>query len=85
MEIRGSFDEFNFDLELLHSGAALPLAAKGSSKALSPEELLEADDADFEAALSQVSSQLLRHIADRVSTYDAQSGQPSGLQLHFAH
>ena len=47
--------------------------------------LLDADDEAFETALSQVSSQLLRHIADRVSTYDGQAGQPSALQLHFDH
>lgn len=81
--IRGSFDEFNLDLQLLHSGAALPLTA--NSPALAAHELMDADDADFEAAFSQVSSQLLRHIADRVSTYDGQTGQPSGLHLHFAH
>ena len=82
--IRGSFDEFNLDLELLHTGAALPLTA-GTVSALPAHELLDVDDAAFEAALSQVSSQLLRHIADRVSTYDGQAGQPSALQLHFAH
>ena len=82
--IRGSFDEFNLDLELLHTGAALPLTA-GAASTLPAHELLDADDAAFEAALSQVSSQLLRHIADRVSAYDGQAGQPSALQLHFAH
>lgn len=85
--IRGSFDEFNLDLELLHTGSALPLtkAGAGAASALPAHDLLDADDDAFEAALSQVSSQLLRHIADRVSTYDGQAGQPSGLQLHFAH
>ena len=82
--IRGSFDEFNLDLELLHTGAALPLTA-GTASVLPAHGLLDVDDAAFEAALSQVSSQLLRHIADRVSTYDGQAGQPSALQLHFAH
>ena len=82
--IRGSFDEFNLDLELLHTGAALPLTA-GAASVLPAHGLLDVDDAAFEAALSQVSSQLLRHIADRVSTYDGQAGQPSALQLHFAH
>lgn len=82
--IRGSFDEFNLDLELLHTGAALPLTA-GAESTLPAHELLDADEAAFEAALSQVSSQLLRHIADRVSAYDGQAGQPSALQLHFAH
>lgn len=84
MGIRGSFDEFNLDLVLLHTGAALPLTGASPPK-MSAQDLLDADDADFEAALTQVSSQLLRHIADRVSTYDAQTEQPAGLQLHFAH
>lgn len=85
--MRGSFDEFNLDLELLHTGAALPMAAKAAktTKALQAHDLLDADDEAFETALSQVSSQLLRHIADRVSTYDGQAGQPSALQLHFDH
>ena len=82
--MRGSFDEFNLDLELLHTGAALPVKA-GAGKVLQAHDLLDTDDEAFEAALSQVSSQLLRHIADRVSTYDAQAGQPSALQLHFEH
>lgn len=82
--IHGSFDEFNLDLELLHTGAALPLTT-GAPRPLPAHALLDADDAVFEATLSQMSSQLLLHIADRVSSYDGQAGQPSGLQLHFAH
>ena len=80
--IRGSFDEFNLDLELLHSGAPLPLSPARSA-APAAATLLDGDDSDLDAALAQVSSRLLRHLADRVSS--TESGGLSVLRLHFEH
>lgn len=82
--IRGSFDEFNLDLELLHSGAPLSLA---EGRVSTPAQLLEGDDDALDAALAQVSGLLLRHLADRVSA-SAGSGSDTGqsvLRLHFEH
>ena len=84
--IRGSFDEFNLDLELLHSGAPLPLPA-ATPGTPAPASLLEGDDSAIDAALAQMSALLLRHLADRVSA-SAGSGADAGqsvLRLHFEH
>ena len=79
--MRGSFDEFNLDLELLHSGA--PLALSATAMAPAPQALLDGDDSALDAALANVSGLLLRHLADRVAT--AESGGQAVLRLHFEH
>lgn len=78
--LRGYFDEFNLDLELLHTGA--PLALTPSAVPASAA-LLDSDDSKIDDALAQVSTLLLRHLADRVST--GQSAQHALLHLHFEH
>ncbi len=80
--IRGSFDEFNLDLELVHTGA--PLLIDAGAAARPAADLLDVDDEAFEAALSSVSAQLLHHLADRVGSSGGQ-GKPAGLHLHFEH
>ena len=79
--IRGSFDEFNLDLELLHSGVPLPLAASATPRV--DAALLDADDAALDDALAALSGRLLRHLADRVSSGAA--GDQAWLRLHFEH
>lgn len=79
--IRGRFDEFNLDLELLHTGAPLPLGDGTTPAAWSG--LLESDDTTLDAALAQVSVALLLNLADRVSASESE-GQ-SVLRLHFEH
>ena len=88
--VRGSFDEFNLDIELLHRGAPLQWgAAAAPSPALSLEALLEGDgdegDAALDAALRQVSGVLLRHLADRVASTAGSGAAASALCLHFDH
>ena len=88
--VRGSFDEFNLDIELLHRGAPLQWgAAAAPSPALSLEALLEGDgdegDAALDAALRQVSGVLLRQLADRIGTTAGTGTAPSALCLHFDH
>ncbi|MFW7342222.1 solute carrier family 23 protein [Pollutimonas sp. H1-120] len=83
-EIRGSFDEFNLDIELLHDGPPLNLQAKpGASTA----NLLDVDDDAFHAALddalASVSHVLLKRLADRLTT--GTRGECSFLRLHFDH
>jgi xanthine/uracil permease len=82
-EIRGSFDEFNLDFELRHSGAPLALAEQAPVAA----SLLDADDDTFHAeldrALHGVSAVLLRRLADRISVGE-RNGQ-SYFRLHFDH
>lgn len=82
-EIRGRFDEFNLDLEILHQGPPLELVQQQKPSA----NILDADDDAFEAALaatmSQVSHTLMQRLADRVHA-DQRNGR-SSLRLHFDH
>jgi xanthine permease XanP len=82
--IRGSFDEFNLDFELLHDGPPLSLRAKPSAASA---DLLDVDDNAFHAALDDalagVSHVLIRRLADRLST-GTRDGR-SFLRLHFDH
>ncbi len=82
-EIRGRFDEFNLDFEILHKGPPLQLQGQQAP----PSDLLDADDEAFEAALAQtmsrVSHTLMQRLADRVHT--EQRGGQSRLRLHFDH
>lgn len=82
-EIRGRFDEFNLDIEILHDGP--PMILEPTAKAAS--NLLEVDDEAFEENLqrtmAQVSHTLLQRVADRVHA-DQRHGQ-SSLRLHFDH
>lgn len=81
--LTASFDEYNLDVELLHDGNPIALHTASAAQA----SLLELDDEQFSAALDatmeQVSSQLLRRLADRVST--GSRGQHSVIRLHFDH
>lgn len=83
IEIRGRFDEFNLDLEILHEGPPLEL---DTQQAL-PHDLLDADDDAFEAALAKtmnrVSHTLMQRLADRV--HADRRGSLSSLRLHFDH
>lgn len=85
--LRGSFDEFNLDLELLHTGA--PLALSAGPAAPASAALLDGDDSAIDAALANVSGLLLRHLADRVSTSENAGSSGGGgeavLRLHFEH
>ncbi|WP_157666630.1 uracil-xanthine permease family protein [Bordetella genomosp. 13] len=82
-EIRGSFDEFNLDIELLHSGPPLQLAGHAPAAA----DLLDADDDAFHAALDRalpgVSAVLLHRLADRLGA--GERGGQSWFRLHFDH
>jgi len=97
--IRGSFDEFNFDLELLHEGEPLRLGGSaarsddGSAGAATAEAPLDLDalmdsDEDIErqldAAMARVSGVLIRHLADKLSSASLGAGQ-AVLRLHFDH
>jgi hypothetical protein len=83
LEIRGSFDEFNLDFELRHSGAPLELAGHAPVSAA----LLDTDDDTFltqlDSALEGVSAVLLKRLADRITTGE-RSGQ-AYFRMHFAH
>jgi len=82
--VRGSFDEFNLDIELLYSGTGLILENSRTGVAT---DLLNADDDVFEAALehamASVSHVLLKRLADRLSS--GRRGDLSYLRLHFNH
>lgn len=89
--IRGSFDEFNLDIELLHSGAPLPLPSGAARPAVAAPSLLDGDDSAINAALASVSGLLLNHLADRVTASGggaqgpSNPASPSVLRLHFEH
>lgn len=86
MAISGSFDEFNLDIVIEHSGAPLALPTQPGNAALAhPADLLDADDAAFETALQSLSGVLLRRLADRISVSAADGGKLASLRLHFDH
>ncbi|MCC2597574.1 purine/pyrimidine permease [Pusillimonas sp. MFBS29] len=84
LSIQGSFDEFNFDLELSHSGAPLQLGAQATP---AHDSLLDFDGPDFDAALDRAMATLpgvlLKRMADRIST--GSNGKNAYLRLHFDH
>lgn len=98
--IRGSFDEFNFDLELLHEGEPLRLggsaAGSGDGSAgtaataeapLDLDALMDSDEdieRQLDAAMARVSGVLIRHLADKLSSTSLGAGQ-AVLRLHFDH
>lgn len=80
--IQARFDEFNLDVELIHTGPPLVLAGP---QAPVPDlhALLDADEDAIDAAMAGVSSVLVQRLADRV-----RSGTRDGasyLLLHFDH
>jgi xanthine/uracil permease len=83
LAITASFDEYNLDIELTHDGAAIDLNTAQAAQA----NLLELDEQQFakalDATMGQVSAQLLRRLADRVTT--GTRGQNSVIRLHFDH
>lgn len=84
--ISGSFDEFNLDVALLHTGAPLAMAADAPAQdAAALWDAIDDDDA-IDAAVARASALMLRHVADRVTGGPA-PGEPgvSVLQLHFVH
>jgi len=84
IEVKGSFDEFNLDFEIAHSGPPLDI---DGGRTVSAANLLDLDDNAFRAALdhamSDVSAALLARLADRVKS--GTRGESSYLHLHFAH
>jgi xanthine/uracil permease len=78
--IRARFDEFNFDVELLHSGEQVIL---GGFQTPDASNLLDADDDAVALALANVSMVLIHRLADRVRV-GARDGQ-SFVSLHFDH
>ncbi|NYT77575.1 purine/pyrimidine permease [Alcaligenaceae bacterium] len=84
LAIQGGFDEFNLDLELIHTGDPLSLVAKATADTTN---LLDIDGAAFEEALNHalagLPEVLLKRMADRVSS--GTIGKTSYLRLHFDH
>jgi hypothetical protein len=83
--IQGSFDEFNFELALRHSGEPLFLDQLEHHAPGDAEALWDADADALEAAMQRVSGVLLRHLADRVTGEAGVAGKPATLHLHFEH
>jgi xanthine/uracil permease len=74
------FDEFNFDVEITHSGAPLVL---GGSQTPDLVDLMDADDDATRIAMAQISGVLVQRLADKVRT-----GTRNGsafVSLHFSH
>ncbi|MDT8999757.1 solute carrier family 23 protein [Paucibacter sp. APW11] len=83
LSLAGRFDEFNFELELLYRGEALPL--QGQSDTVDLDALLQHDDEQaLDAAMQRVSRTLLRQMADKVSSNPA-GDDLAVLRLHFDH
>lgn len=84
LQVSGHFDEFNLNLTLHHSGPPLPLTP-GAAPAPTADWLDDDDDQALDAALAQLSSRLLRQLADRVRSVPDPEGQGALLKLHFEH
>ncbi len=81
--IGGSFDELNLDIELVHTGAPMPV---GDVAAADLASLLDGDDdSAIDAAMSSISSTLLRRLADKLSSRPGTKPGTSVLRLHFEH
>jgi len=79
IRLTASFDEYNLDLEFVHSGKPLVL----TTSVVDPMKALDGDDDDLEALLSAASNALLTRMADRARA--SSRGDRSVLQLHFEH
>ncbi|MCX5515846.1 hypothetical protein C3941_05595 [Kaistia algarum] len=81
--IGGSFDELNFNIDLIHSGPPLPVAT-GAAADLSA--LLDAeDDSAIDAAMLAVSGAIVTRLADRLKTGAGPTQGTSALHMHFDH
>ncbi|SHE84601.1 Xanthine/uracil permease [Kaistia soli DSM 19436] len=81
--VGGSFDELNLDIELVHTGAPMPV---GDVAVADLESLLDGDDdSAIDAAMSSISGTLLRRLADRLSSRPGPEPGTSILRLHFEH
>lgn len=78
--IRARFDEYNFDIEIVHKGAPITLR---SSETPDLSDLIDADERATMLAMSNVSSVLVQRLADRVRT-GMRDGN-SFVHLHFDH
>jgi len=82
--IRGSFDEFDLDIELVHMGKPLQFEPAAPLLQTEAEALWDADEAALDAAMLRVSSVLIQHLADRVTSKVGAEGT-AVLALHFEH
>lgn len=81
--VGGSFDELNFDVELIHTGPPMPV---GDVAAADLASLLEGDDdSAIDAAMASISGTLLRRLADRLRSGPGPEPGTSVLRLHFEH
>ncbi|MCK0197338.1 purine/pyrimidine permease [Ancylobacter sp. 6x-1] len=79
--IQARFDEFNLDVDIVHSGP--PLVLRPAVAAPDLNALFDADDAAIDAAIANVSHVLIERLADRV-----RAGTRDGfahVTLHFNH
>jgi hypothetical protein len=79
--LRASFDEYKLVLDLDYSGRAISFAA---DQKIDLEALLDDDeDAALDAAMSGMSGQLIKHLADRVTS--SETAGRALLRLRFNH
>ena len=81
--IGGSFDELNFNIDLVHLGPPLPVAGAGPTDLAA---ILEGDDdSAIDAAIQSVSGTLVTRLADRIKGEKGPTPGTSVLHLHFDH
>lgn len=81
--IGGSFDELNFNIDLVHLGPPLPVGGSGPTDLAA---ILEGDDdSAIDAAIQSVSGTLVTRLADRLKAEKGPSPGTSVLHLHFDH
>lgn len=88
VRIRGFFDEYNLNIELVHTGDPIALEKGPGLSQAQADHLLHADitTLDIDLALQQVGSAILHHLADKVSAEGAGTlKDPAFIRLHFEH
>jgi hypothetical protein len=84
--IRASFDEFNLDVAILHTGKRLPIRVQPSGSSPLHPDTFAIETVDVEAAILEAGARLLSHLSDRVSSSSATAGgEPARLNLHLSH
>jgi len=74
LRLTGSFDEFNFDRNLLHEGKLLPVGEGLTTTQYSTVDLHALSDSDLDddkqidSAMQRVSGVLMRNLADKLSS-----------------
>jgi len=84
--IRATFDEFNLDIDILHTGNRLPVRVEPPTAWSGNSASFAIETIDVEATILEAGARLLSHLSDRVSSSAGTAGgEPARLTLHLSH